>query len=228
MRSLNVDVEPLPAHPWKPEPARDDFDDPELRPGWVYTSFPEPNTADLVSKYSCLRLWGKPALPGDSQPNAFIARRQTELTSLTRTLVDYEPQSETEEAGLAVFMSQDYQYNLAVTRRGKQLVAILRKKVGDILTEQVLARLEPGAVILQIKSEPETYTFEVLSAADGHSRLGEPGTGLTRLLVTEVARTWCGLLIGVYASGNGRVCHSPADFDWFEYLPERLKIDPFY
>jgi alpha-N-arabinofuranosidase len=226
MRSLEVDVAALPAHPWDPPPARDDFDEPELRLGWVFTSFPDPGAADLSSRFGFLRLWGKSSLPGDSRPSSFVARRQTELASLARTQVDFEPQADSEEAGLAVLMARDYQYNLAVTLRKKQRVALLRKRVGDMVSEEVLARLDPGPVILQVKSEPEMYTFEVHNPAG--DRLGQAGTALTRLLVTEMARTWCGLLVGMYASGNGRVCHSPADFDWFEYLPERLRIGPFY
>jgi alpha-N-arabinofuranosidase len=44
--------------------------------------------------------------------------------------------------------------------------------------------------------------------------------GETRLLSTEVAGGFTGIFFGLYATGNGKVCQSPASFDFFEYQPE--------
>jgi alpha-N-arabinofuranosidase len=30
---------------------------------------------------------------------------------------------------------------------------------------------------------------------------------------------FCGVVIGMYATGRGRPCQVPADFDWFDYRP---------
>ncbi len=129
-------------------------------------------------------------------------------------LLEFEPPAENEEAGLAVFMRSDYQYQLAVRRRAQQRVLLLRKRLGDICQEETVAELPDGGVILQVRSDPETYQF-VWGRPDGE--MHPCGSALTRFLATEVARTWSGLLIGVYASGNGTACAATADFDWFEY-----------
>ncbi len=45
----------------------------------------------------------------------------------------------------------------------------------------------------------------------------ELGTGLTNLVSTDVAGTFGGVIIGPYATGNGKSSKNPADFDWVEY-----------
>jgi alpha-N-arabinofuranosidase len=221
MRELVVDAPTLPQLPWEPEPERDEFDNVGLRPVWVFASYPEDGLVDVKSQPGKLRLRGKAGMPGDGQEAAFVAQRQTELASIARALIDFEPQAENEEAGLVIFMSRNFQYNLAVTMRGGRKVALVRRTVGDLSSETEAAELTSGPVVLQVTSEPETYTFEV------------PGTGRsikaeTRHLVTELARTWCGLLVGMYASGNGKECQRSVDFDWFEYRPQEVRVGKFF
>jgi len=214
MRSLQVEARTLPLHPWKPQPERDDFDSPNLARDWTFSAFPNPEHFDLWSRPGWLRLHGQPAQPGEGQPAVFCGKRQLSLTSEARALLEFEAAGENEEAGLVVFMRSDYQYQLVVTRRLGQRVLLLRRRIGDLCTEERLADLADGAIILQVHSDPETYQF-AWGAPDGE--MHPAASALTRFLATEIARTWSGLLIGVYASGNGSPCAAPADFDWFEY-----------
>jgi xylan 1,4-beta-xylosidase len=53
------------------------------------------------------------------------------------------------------------------------------------------------------------------------------GEGETRYLSTEVAGGFTGVYLAMYASGNGKPCLGPADFDWFEYAAsEEVKPRP--
>ncbi|HEX8549717.1 MAG TPA: hypothetical protein VF691_22345 [Cytophagaceae bacterium] len=39
----------------------------------------------------------------------------------------------------------------------------------------------------------------------------------SKFLATEVAGGFVGNYFGLYATGNGKKCKSPAHFDWFNY-----------
>ncbi len=172
-----------------------------------------------------LRLWGQPDLPGEGKPAAWFGQRQTSFHSTAATQLEFEPAEENEAAGITVFMSADYQYLFGITLREGRRVLFLRRLVGDIRHEEILATLPDGAVQLQVTSEPETYTFSWAAPGQGWQ---PAASALTRFLATDIARTWSGLLIGAYASGNGKPCSQPADFDWFEVVPEQRTIEPFY
>lgn len=49
--------------------------------------------------------------------------------------------------------------------------------------------------------------------------------GLTQYLGTELASVWTGVIISMYATGNGEKCKNPADFDWFDCSTMEEKID---
>jgi xylan 1,4-beta-xylosidase len=220
MRSLEVDAPTLPLHPWKPQPERDDFDSMTLARDWTFTAFPKPEHFDLWSRPGWLRLHGQAAQPGEGQPATFCGKRQLALYSEARTLLEFEPACEDEEAGLTVFMRTNYQYQLAITLHGGKRALLLRKRMGDICQETIVTHLPDGALVLQVRSNPETYEFAWGTLG---AELQPGGSALTRFLATEVAQTWSGLLIGVYACrttsarGNGSPYVASADFDWFEY-----------
>lgn len=90
-----------------------------------------------------------------------------------------------------------------------------------VLLVQVTFRAEigEGPLWLKIEADTERYTF---SYAEVEGRWKSLGTGLTRLISSEVADVWSGILFGMYSTGNGKPCANPADFDWFNYHPVRL------
>ena len=49
----------------------------------------------------------------------------------------------------------------------------------------------------------------------------EVGKGKTKLLSTEVNWGFTGVMVGMYATGNGKAAKSPAKFKWFRYRGER-------
>jgi alpha-N-arabinofuranosidase len=44
-------------------------------------------------------------------------------------------------------------------------------------------------------------------------------TGLARYLGSEVASGFTGVYLGMYATSNSQGQGTPADFDWFDYVP---------
>ena len=206
--------EPL-AHLW-----RDDFDRSELDFCWNFLRNPCPADWSLRERGGYLRLRGSPVALSDWDAPAFLGRRQDEFQVRAACLLDFAPFAENEEAGLSVFMNSYYHYDLAVSMRGGERCAVVRKSVGDLHQEIVSQPLPPGPVRLSLDTDGIVYRF--YCAAEGSEEV-LLATGLARLLCAEMAAPltgsaiWTGIYLGLYASGNGQPCRAPADFDWFEY-----------
>lgn len=207
--------ESVPAqHPWPPRPARDDFNSAKLDDEWNTIGPLGYGAWSLTERPGFLRLHGLESLLSFSAATAFVGRRQTEWTSRSTTQLEFEPATENEEAGLTVLMSPSYHYDIFVTTRGGKRVLLLRRQVGDIVQIAAQAPAPAGPLRLRIDSDPEKYSFYFTGATGQWNLLG---TGLERLISSEVAAVWSGAYIGMYASGNGRKSSAPADFDWFQY-----------
>lgn len=216
---LTVHEETLPLHPWPSQPERDDFSATSLSLSWAFLDYPAKGIYSLTDRPGFLRLNGTAAGLEYSAEAAFIAHRQTEWNGSAATLLDFKPATDKEEAGLAVFMSPDYHYEIFETSiDGKPAVAV-RKSVGDI---KLVIASEPvglGPLQLKVEYDPEHYRFYYAEPGGEWKLLG---SGLERLISSEVADVWSGMLIGLYSTGNGRPVANPADFNWFEDKPVHM------
>ncbi len=204
---------PMP-HPWSPRPSRDNFDSTKLDDEWNTIGPLGFGTFSLTERPGFLRLHGQESLLSFSAATAFVGRRQTGWTSSAETQLEFNPKSDNQEAGLAVLMSPTYHYEIFVTTRGGQRVVILRKQAGDMSQVAAQSPAPPGPLRLRIDSDPLKYSFYYAGAKGDWKLLG---TGLERLISSEVAAIWSGAYFGMYSSGNGVKCTTPADFDWFQY-----------
>ena len=82
-----------------------------------------------------------------------------------------------------------------------------------MVTESDLVWITAHKVKLRITFDNNNYHFSV-SETEGVWK--ELGTGLTNLVSTDVAGTFGGVVIGPYATGNGKSSKNPADFDWVD------------
>lgn len=226
-RVLANEIAPaLPRHVFV-APARDDFDSPRLGVEYVFVRNPEPKSFSLTARPGWLRLFGLSGAMTDRLPKAFVGRRQTSFACRYRTRLEFEPKAMGDEAGLVVRSSEDFLYRLVVRRvsltdpgaREVQLWAVIEGK--PRLAGRVA--IESGPVVLEISATDRHYSF---SAGTGR-RLSPIGRLSTKAIsserVTEFARSmnFTGVVVGMYASGQGHPASSPADFDWFEYRTVR-------
>ena len=217
---LEMAAPELPAHPFATTPARDDFDGAVLHPVWVHVRNPPEGALSLNERAGHLRLWGQAASLDDVGPVAFVGRRQQHFAVSCRTQLDFSPQRPGEEAGLSVRAREDFHLALAVRLgpAGREVVAVRRTGNGS----RVLGRaaIAPGPVELCIRAESDDYQF---FARKGRARvlLGQvPARALSAETITRRGPMhFCGVVIGMYATGRGRPCRASADFDWFEYRP---------
>lgn len=211
---MESSLEPWPA---TAEAARDDFDSPTLALSWNYLRNPDPTLYSLDERPGYFRLRGAAHGLDDLASPAWIGRRQCHFAVRVATSVEFEPGSEREEAGLVVRMNERHHYEIFVTRRGGRPSVVLRRRIGNLQAEVASGDLSPGEsspLVLAIDADRDRYVFSYGPSPDDLRPLGD---GETRYLSTEVAGGFTGVYLGIYATGNGAPCTSPADFDWFEY-----------
>jgi xylan 1,4-beta-xylosidase len=191
----------LTPHPWPAPPTRDDFDGPELGPGWLMIRTPHEPWWSLTDRASHLRLQARPEpLSGRGNPS-FVGRRQQHRDFDAGASIEAAPGA---AAGLAVLTSDAFQLRLEVT---DATVRLVERRAGD---ERAIASrpVEPGPVHLGVAARGQEYAFAVnddwLATADG------------RLLSWHEAGGFFGAVLGVFAVG---VQPGYADVDWFDYLP---------
>jgi len=201
---------------------REDFDARRLPPGWMFVRNPRRGSASLRERPGHLRLRGTSATLCDVSSPALVCRRQQHLAVTATTLLDFEPRRPNEEAGICVRASEGFHVALLVGRavRGREL-RLVRTLSGRAHT-LARQRVGDGPVTLRVRATDRAYTF--LGGANG--RLRPLGNVRTRALAAEtiLGRTgrhhFTGAVIGLYATGNGLRSTTPADFDWFDYVPE--------
>jgi alpha-N-arabinofuranosidase len=213
---LTMDIPTLPASPWPIEAPHDDFDSAMLRLCWNFLRNPYTQDWSLTERPGWLRLYGSPITLDAQDSPAFIGRRQQHFSCKVRVLLDFNPQYEGEEAGLVILATEKHRYEIALICLGGVRCIIVRRRIGDLVAIVARQTIDDGPVELEIQADAEIYTF-------AYSLPGRPprklATGATRYLSSEVAASFTGVYLGMYATGNGKANSVPADFDWFEYDP---------
>ena len=144
---------------------------------------------------------GKDPLESLGAPT-FVGVRQRQFKSTVETELEFSPANEQQEAGLTVYHTGEHHYDLVVTQRNGKRVALLRRRVCDLLVESDPVELpESGKLILKIEAERLNYRF--LAGVVG-GKLLPVGEGRTQPLSTELMfGTFTGCFFGMFAQGDG-------------------------
>ncbi|WP_022900717.1 glycoside hydrolase family 43 protein [Humibacter albus] len=205
----------LAAEPRVEHNARDDFDLQTLAPKWQFVRRPlevdevcgaRPGWLTLVATKSAL----------DGLYPCFIGRRQQHYSFVARTRIEYRPEQQDEEAGIAVRMNETHFFALAIRRHAEGVEATLRQRVGALEVCADVAVLQGSDFVLRVVGDDDHYRFSI----EGCDGLVHTAASVdARFLTTEFAGGFTGVFVGPYAaSPAGR--SSPAYVDWFDYLPE--------
>jgi xylan 1,4-beta-xylosidase len=203
----------LPQCPWPQEPARDDFNDAVLGLQWIFIRNPKERDYSLCERPGHLRLWGSPVSLNHQDSPAFVARRQTHLACSVSARVSFDPRSASEEAGIVLRANEKFHYEIGITAGAGGRRVFFRTTVNGVTVEKAGRELGRSDVVLSVDCSPRSYSF-FYRPVDGEKT--GLGTAETLDLSSEAAGGFTGVTMGMYATGNGRECSSPADFDWFE------------
>lgn len=122
-----------------------------------------------------------------------------------------------QEAGITLYMDEKQHYDLGIRRIGSGYEIIKRICIGDIKYVQQSVKINSEAdemtVKLSIHAEETEYSFK----ASCREEVYMLGAAQSKYLSTEVAGGFTGVMIGLYAQGDGVDCTLPAEFNNFKY-----------
>lgn len=221
---LTMPAPRLPQYIWPQPLARDNFDKTALALQWNYLRNPYDVDYSLTERPGFLRLHGSAVTMNDQDSPAFVGRRQTDFNCVDSTLLEFDPNSENEEAGLVARQNDKYHYEIGVTlKNGKRQVLFRKVLKGQTIEPVQYVDIQPGPVILTVKALPLSYEFSCQSSTGAREVLGTAPTKDLSVEKIGFAEGMCftGVYFGMYATGNGQKCTRPADFDWFEYNTQK-------
>lgn len=209
-----MNVNTLPLQPVAEQAVRDDFNEETLANCWNFIRVPKEENFTLAAKSSCLTLLGSAETLNDFGVPSFVGRRQLHFKMQASAHLSFAPVYDGEEAGLTVYMNDRFHYEIAVTRIAGVRKLIFRRTLGSLWKVEHEMPLHCDDVTLVVKSSDSIYDFGI--------RLEDRtvlwfGQGESSMLATEVAGGFTGVLIGLYATGNGKRSEAPAHIDWFDY-----------
>ncbi|ALD14395.1 glycoside hydrolase family 43 protein (plasmid) [Clavibacter capsici] len=156
------------------------------------------------------------ALSSSGTPT-FVARRQEHHRFEAKTCVSFQPETASEEAGLAVFQDSGHYATLAVSRDeyGKRIVRFRRSDVSGTSGEVALSH--DGDAVLRVIGDDDAYVFSCWH--DRECDWLTLGKIPRAWFSTEHAGGFVGVHVGVHATGASEKGSRPARFSWFEYAP---------
>jgi xylan 1,4-beta-xylosidase len=219
MVEIEMESPNLPQTRFSPEPACDHFDRNRLAYTWMFIRTPRGDFWSLEERPGHLRLRLKPETLMEEANPAFVGRRQEHMSFAARTVLEFQPQTEQEAAGVVLLQNTEYQYRMEVALAdGKKSVRLIRRTAG---TDEVLAAgplQEPHSrIYMKVEAVGQSYSFHYATRSEEWQPLVEDADGT--LLSSDVAGGFTGSVMGLYATSHGTGSSNYADFDYFEYLP---------
>jgi len=209
----------LPEHRCPAPAACDNFETKELAFHWNFLRTPREPFWSLTERPGYLRLRLRPqAITGWENPS-FVGRRQQHLHFVARTVLEFTPQDENEAAGIVLLQNNDFHFRCVLTlEHGDTVIQLVRRRAGQ---EEILGKkpVSGRRLYVRVEAVEQDYSFYFATSPEAWETLAEKVDG--RILSTDLARSFVGAYIGMYASSNGRESENVADFDWFEYVGVR-------
>ena len=103
------------------------------------------------------------------------------------------------EGGVTVYSTELEHYDAAIRRAGDGWEVVLKLNIGGIRHVQTAIPLPEGTAEFLIRADSLHYDF-YLCTADGEIHLG---VGMSKYLSNEVSSPFTGVVLGLYAQGQG-------------------------
>lgn len=194
-------------------PVKNDFNDNKLGFEWNYLCLPHMENYSLTDRKGSLRLKATPITLGHVDSPTFVGRRQQHIDFRTTTALDFSQMKNNSEAGITVYMSNNYHYNLSVINNEGKYHLSVTYHLGTIKHVEKPIPILNQEVYLRIEGSNDLYSFYYSTDNKNFQNIGHADT---RFLSSETAGGFTGVYIGLYAQSETNN-HSYADFDWFEY-----------
>lgn len=202
-----------------PKPAlsgRYDFEDDVLPFAMTFLRNPAEASWSLNERPGWLSLRGQSKGLSDIGQVAFIGRRQQHTSAEWSTLLDFNPTVDGEEAGLCARLDEHAHYEVGLVQKDGHRVIAAQLTIDGITRVEAEVPTTAERIYLKIQAELTEYTL--LFSLDGQE-WNKLSTAAAYPLSPQAVKGngFTGVLIGLYATGHGKVAEVHAHFDWFDY-----------
>ncbi len=216
-----VEAPKLPLSLFPEVPAREDFDGKSLPPHFMYLRNPIRENYSLSRVKGALSLrCGRDLLSSTGNPS-YVCERQKHFSFRFETALSFSPSDENEQAGIAIFQSDAFNYQLLVGTDGSTtVVSVVKTQRGE--TETLIKKALPeklSSLTLRLEADMQRLSFSY--SPDGKEYTTLVDNADASILSTDVAGGFVGNTMGVYATANGNESETFADFDYVEYVGSR-------
>ena len=191
------------------------FSEKQLDMQWNYLRNPIRENYSLEKRKNWICLKGNKENLTSGGRVTFIGKRQCHFKGYVNVSMEFLPKNDGEEAGVTVYMSDEYHYDLAIIRRDSKKYLLLRKKIGSIECEEISFIYNYSNIKLGINASDKEYEF-FCELPDGERK--SVGKGECKFLASEFSGTFTGVYYGIYATGNGKDSTTDAYFKDFKYI----------
>lgn len=171
----------------------DTFENTDWQIDWCGMRCPNWKDYDFADNHLILRGGGDTL--NDAGSPTFLALRQRAFDMEYRVCVT----NRGGEGGVTVYGTENEHYDLFVRKTEAGCEAVLRLNIGGIHHEQAVKKLATDCAELLIKADSLTYRFYIRKG-DEEVYLG---TAQTKFLSNEVSTGFTGVVLGLYAQGDG-------------------------
>ena len=213
--TIDMTCPTLPLTPVETKPSRTYFDSDKLGLEWNYIRYPAPNNYSLTANNGYLRLIGSDSTIEDRKSPTFVGRRLQDMYFTATTQLEFNPDNRNEEAGMTLLNNGNH-FDLLIKKSNEKRVLVCRLRFGsNVIYESKEVILEAGPVKLKIEGANSTFNF---SYTQGNAPFKELQKADSKYLGTTLVGGATGCFVGLYATGNGKISKSNADYNWFEYV----------
>lgn len=177
---------------------------------------PAEGSWSLNERLGWLSLRGQSKGLNDVGQVAFIGKRQQHTTAEWSTLLEIPPCVADVEAGLCARLDENAHYEIALVQREGQRVIAASLTIDGIT--QLVAEVPTTAKQILLKIQAELTEYSLLYSLDGQKWM-KLASGAAYPLSPQAVKGngFTGVLIGLYATGHGKIAEVLAHFDWFDY-----------
>ena len=207
----------LPSCSVDPVPAKEDFDCTDLPMNFLFLRNPKEENYSLVNRPGFLEMTLDTDTLSSKGTPSYVCRRQLAFDFMAETLMSFEPKAENEQAGIAIYQSQSFHYQLLVGKEGDRSTLSLVKTYKDeveTISKTILDK-SYSEIYLRISETGQDLTFTYSFDGKVYRTLADHVDA--RMLSTDVAGGFVGNTIGLYVTSNGKPSTTVAAFDYFTY-----------
>lgn len=117
-----------------------------------------------------------------------------------------------------MFYNNEHHYEIGIKNFNGEKMVFVRRRIGDLWAVVVQEKVQDKSIILSIEASEKLYTF---GYGYEKSEIKSLATGTTRYVSVEASKLdFTGVFFAMYATGNGKMSESQANFNWFDYVAE--------